>query len=139
MIYNIDSIDTLKNDIGNKTLAFGYRLAGDVSGEKVKLYLEDAHGKHSKFAAQVFYGKLNGNTLDGSFRISNYALVWMIVLAVLAVENMVTALVFQATSGIAVSLAIIIVEIIYFFALKKFSAEHDEVLDGYLKSLNGGE
>ena len=135
MVFNLKSRESLISDIDNKTFQDGMRLSGDVKGEKVSLYLEDSHGKHSHFACQTFYGKLSGNTLTGSFRISNFALVMLIILTVLAVENLVTSFIFSGISGVTLSVTIIIVEIIYLFALNKLSFEQNQIIKEYLESI----
>jgi hypothetical protein len=140
MTFNIqDKIETLKNDLDKKYLSSGLRISGDVSGDKVNLYLIDDYGKHSAFMQEYFYGKLENKRLTGNFRISNYALILLIVLFVLALESVVSAIVLKRFDSIAVPAIIAAAEVLYWFWLRNHSKEYNNIICNYLNSLCDGE
>lgn len=140
MTFNIqDKIETLKNDLDKKYLSSGLRISGDVSGDKVNLYLIDDYGKHSAFMQEYFYGKLENKRLTGNFRISNYALILLIVLFVLALESVVSAIVLKRFDSIAVPAIIAAVEVLYWFWLRNHSKEYNNIICNYLNGLCDGE
>ena len=126
--------DRLISDLDNKYLGHGVKLGGSINDNKVKLYTTDDYGKHSNFATRIFHGKLNGNVLSGKFSISLYAALLLGILTVFCLESIVTAIISGSAQSIILPAAIIVIEIIYFFSLKRISAENDEFIKKYLEA-----
>ncbi len=129
---NNDFKSKLKSDLNKKYLKSGYRISGDVSDDKVVLFLEDDHGKHSAFMSQYFYGKINGDKLTGKFRASNYVIVILAILFAFALESLIAAIVLKGYNGVVLPSLIIAAEIIYFIYLNKLSAENNNLIKSYL-------
>ncbi len=135
MIFKVENgfKEKLKKDIGKRYMKSGLRLSGGVKENKISLCLEDDHGKRSNFLTRVFYGRLNGDTLEGSFRVSNYVLVLLGILLGFCVESIIVALITGALFGLILPCAVILCELIYFLSIKSMSKEHDELVLRYLE------
>ena len=125
--------EKLKKDIGKRYLSSGQKLGGELNGDKVRLCIVDDHGKCSNFLTRVFYGRLEGKALVGSIRISNYALILLGVLLGFCIENIIATTITGSLSALIFPIIIIICEAVYFFMLKRISAENDGLLMKYLE------
>ncbi len=130
---NVENI--IKNDLHKRYLTSGKRLAGEVKGNKLKLFLEDDFGKHSAFMSRYFYGEISKDGISGKFRVSAYVIVLLLVLFAVAVESIVAAIILGGYSGVILPSVIIAAEIFYFIYLKRLSFENDELIRKYLESL----
>lgn len=137
MIYKIKEgfYEKLKNDIHKKYLSSGKILSGKIKDEKIELFLEDDHGKHSVFMSQIFYGKIIKWELSGTFRPSVYVLVLLGILLFFAVESIIAAIILKYYQGIIMPSVIIIAEIIYLILLKRLSSENNELIKNYLLNM----
>ena len=134
-IINENSVDTITNDLNKKYLMSGKRLGGDISDNRIRLYLEDDFGKHSAFMSDYFYGKINDGKITGNFRAANYVIILLCVLFAVAVESIIAAVILKGYTSVIMPALIICAEVFYFFYLKKMSAENDELLIKYLSNL----
>ena len=132
---NNDLISKLKSDLNKKYLKSGGRISGDVSDNKVVLFLEDDHGKHSAFMSQYFYGKITGNKLTGKFRPSNYVIIILTILFLFAVESLIAAIILKGYNGVVLPSIIIAAEVLYFVYLNKISAKNNNLIKNYLSEL----
>ncbi|MBR1730841.1 MAG: hypothetical protein IJ725_00185 [Ruminococcus sp.] len=126
--------EQLAADLDKKYLASGVKLGGDIKENKIKLYTTDDYGKHSSFAARTFYGKLDGNKLSGKFSISLYVVFLLGVLLGVCIESIVMAALSGSLQSMIFPIAIIIIEIVYFFSIKKISSENDKYIKKYLEA-----
>lgn len=131
-----DFKEKLNADLGKRHLADGYMLGGKLSGEKLALYPVDRYGKHSDFMLECFYGKLSGDKVTGRFRIGTYALVLLIILAAVAVETAVSAVIFADYLRAVFPTAIVAIEVIYLFWLKRASLNTNRAIEKYLGSFD---
>lgn len=129
----------LFSDFNKKYLSSGLRISGDLQNDKLTLYLIDDYGKHSAFMNEYFYGKTAGNRASGNFRVSNYALILLIVLFAFVVESVISAFVFGKIEGIAVPFVIGAAEVLYFFWLRRNSKAHNRLIANYLERLCDGD
>ena len=127
--------EIIRADISKKRLYDEYTLGGSVKGNRIILYPNDRYNKHSDFLNRCFYGKIQDNTISGHFRPGTYAFILLIILAAVAVESIVSAIVFQNYSGVVFPVMIISAEIIYLFAMKRMSSETDAAIEKYLRNL----
>lgn len=130
---NEDFTEQLSRDFGKKYLSSGIKLGGDINGDKIKLYTEDDHGKHSNFAQRIFFATLSGNTLSGKFSLSRYVIVLLIILAAFCVESIVMAVISASVLSVIFPAAILIIEILYLIFIKKISYENDTLIKKYLE------
>lgn len=135
MIYKVseDFTEQLSRDFGKKYLSSGIKLGGDIKNDKIKLYTEDDHGKHSNFAQRTFYAKLNGNTLSGNFSVSRYVLILLIILAAFCVESIVMAVISASVLSVIFPAVILVIEVLYLIFIKKISYENDRLIKKYLE------
>ena len=129
---NPNTLEKLDSDLNKRYLASGYRISGDIKDNKLTLYLIDDYGKHSAFMNEYFYGRIEGNHLKGDFRISNYALILLIVLLCVSVETVISALVTWNINGVFAPCVITAAEVIYYFYLKKRSKDFNRLINNYL-------
>lgn len=130
-----ESIDIIRNDLNKKYLKSGKRLGGELSENKITLYLEDDFGKHSAFMSDYFYGKITGGEISGKFRAANYVIVLLIILFAVALESIIAAIIFKGYTSVIMPALIIAAEIFYFFYLNKLSTENNELIEKYLLNL----
>lgn len=135
MIYKVNEnfLEQLALDLNKKYLSSGLRLGGDIEKDKIKLYTEDDHGKHSNFTTRVFKASINGNTLSGGFKISLYVLVLLLILFAFCVESIIASIISGSLMSVIFPAVIIAVELIYYFLLKRLSAENDRLIIKYLE------
>lgn len=147
MVFNInkskeETLNILKADIGSneKYVASGYKIAGDIKGDKLQLQLNDDYGRHSSFLSQVFYGnvleKNNCTIVNGSFRPKNSAVILLVILLLVAIESLVSALIISGiTTDLIMPVLVIAAEIFYVFMLKRMSAETNGLIEKYLNNI----
>lgn len=132
---NDDFSDNLKNDLHKKYLSSGKIISGNIKNDKVELFLEDEHGKHSVFMSQNFYGKIINAELTGRFRPATYVLVLLCILLFFAVESIIAAVILKYYQGVVMPSVIIFGVILYFILLKRFSLENNELIKNYLLNM----
>jgi hypothetical protein len=130
-----DFSDNLKNDLHKKYLSSGKIISGSIKNDKVELFLEDEHGKHSAFMSQIFFGKIVSDKLTGRFRPAAYVMILLIILFAFAVESIIAAIILKYYQGVVLPSVIIIVEFIYLLFLKKLSFENNELIKNYLLNM----
>ncbi len=138
MIFNLKTDgarEIVKNDINKKYLKSGFRLGGSIKGNKLNLYIEDDFGKHSGFMSECFYGNFEGGRICGSFRMSNYVFVLLLILFLIAVESIVMAVINGSFSSAITPILIVAAEILYIFVLKRQSKGNNGLISEYLSNL----
>ena len=128
-----DFLEKLNNDLEKKYLYSGLRLGGSIKDNKICLYTIDEDGKHSKFDNRVFYGKVEGDTLNGKLSVSHFVILLLGILAGFCIESIVMAIISDSLSSIVFPIAIIVFEILYFIFIKRVSAENDGLINKYLE------
>ncbi len=135
MNYNVnkDFLKQLSSDLNKKYLSSGIVLGGSIDDNKIKLYPEDIHGKHSNFAVRIFYGKINGNILSGRFSVSRLVILLLGILAVVCIESIIAAAIFSSLESMIFPIFILIVEALYFIFIKRISHDNEELINKYLE------
>ncbi|MBQ7504017.1 MAG: hypothetical protein IJT79_01710 [Ruminococcus sp.] len=125
----------LSADLDKKYLSSGVKLGGSIENNKIKLYTTDDHGKHSSFMTRTFYGKLNGDILNGKLSVSRYVLLLLGILAGFCIESIVMAVISASLISIFFPVVILVLEVLYFVFIKKISFENDKLINKYLEDL----
>lgn len=128
-------IHNLENDLHKKYLSPEKIISGGVKNNKLELFVEDEHGKHSAFMSHYFYGKICGDKLTGVFRPATYVLVLLIILLLFSAESLIAAIILKYYQGVILPSVIIAAEIVYYFILKKLSSENNELIKEYILNL----
>lgn len=147
MIYYIsnskeNAIDIISKEINNtRYYKDGYKIDGDIKGDNIQLKLVDDYNRSSAFLNHCFYGKFteqNGAlVIKGSYRPSNYALILLMLLFVVALESLIFAIITTGfmSSGIVFPLIVLLAELFYFYIAKRTSIKTSELIDCFLKSI----
>ncbi len=123
----------LSVDLDNKYLSSGIKLGGSVDNNKIKLYTTDDRGKHSNFMTRTFYGRIEGNILNGNFSVSRYVLLLLGILAGFCVESIVMAVISASLISAFFPIVILIFEVLYLVFIKRISFENDTLIKKYLE------
>lgn len=123
----------LSVDLDNKYLSSGIKLGGSVDNNKIKLYTTDDRGKHSNFMTRTFYGRIEGNILNGNFSVSRYVLLLLGILAGFCVESIVMAVISASLISVFFPIVILIFEVLYLVFIKRISFENDTLIKKYLE------
>lgn len=123
----------LSVDLDNKYLSSGIKLGGSVDNNKIKLYTTDDRGKHSNFMTRTFYGRIEGNILNGNFSVSRYVLLLLWILAGFCVESIVMAVISASLISVFFPIVILIFEVLYLVFIKRISFENDTLIKKYLE------
>lgn len=133
-IANIISTDI---DSNKKYVKNGYKIGGNVDCNKVKLFLNDSHNKHSNFMSMNFYGNITdsdeGSSIRGSFRLATYVIVLLSVLGLLCIESVVVNLFFVGSIvDIVIPVVIFCLEIFYICYVYRTSKNTNVIITEYL-------
>ena len=128
-------IDSNKKYVGN-----GYKIGGTVDGNRIKLFLNDSHNKHSNFMSMNFYGNITdsdeGSYIKGSFRLATYVIVLLSVLGLLCIESVVVNLFFVGSIvDIVMPVVIFCLEIIYICYVYRTSKNTNVIITEYLNNI----
>ena len=137
-----DVLQKLKNDINsnNRYVGDGWKIAGKIDENKIHLNLEDRMSKSSKFANEVFYGRISTENkktiISGKFRFDTYPLILLLVLFFVALESVIAGIVIKGITGDMIFPSLIaVVVVLYYIYVKKRSKETNRYIENYLKSI----